>query len=473
MITSIIGLGASYLLFYLFLKRGKSFHFNRFFLLGSLILCLLAPVLELEYSINFAPAPKTEVKDTNPIFFQQALPEVTTVEKIKRENKGVLQTLFWGYLVLSLFLLVRFFRNLFEISTYIKKNNTFDIAGLRAISIAMNKNPYSFFHFLFINEGHLKNKQLSEAIIQHERAHSTQFHSADVIFIELLTCFFWFNPFLWLYKKAIVQNHEFLADAQVINAGSEIASYSQQIIKLGNKNLSSPLLSGFNFNQTKNRIMMLHKKRTPKTLMNLKIGVVLSLFAFIFTLAACTMDQANQENKPFIVVLDAGHGGTDPGASNEKDVALQIAKKLAALSNEKEIEIILTRKEDSFLSLGARVAVAKNQNADMLLSLHCNFSNDETKTGVVAFYARNGKAKEASYEQSKILVSNYVNEITEQGEINEAGFFLLRKLEIPGVLLNLGYLSNEKEAKQLKNPEFQQKIAENIYESLKEIRENG
>lgn len=469
--TTIVGLGISYLLYLIFLKKEKTFQFNRIFLLGSLVLCLLAPIIQLDFANTFPDVQTIEiekvVEEVAKKVFLKEIPTGQTVEKLER-GIDYMQIFFFVYLVISTFFLIRFLQNIYFILKVVNNSGDQRIGNLKIIPVEEKSNPYSFFRYLFINRKDLENETISKSVLEHELAHSRQFHSLDVFFLEVLTCFFWFNPFLWLYKKAIVENHEFLADAAVINKGIDLSCYSHQLVQTGNKSHNSPLLSGFNFSQTKNRILMLYKKRTSKSVIGLKIGMVLTLFSIVFAFSSFT-DSSGDE--PFVVVVDAGHGGRDSGIYDEKTINLQVAKKLAALGEKDGVQIVLIRTTDEFISLSDRVEFVKEQNADMLLSLHCNSSKDETRTGVVAYYARDGKKKKLSYDYSKILVSNYLEEITDQGEISEVGFIILQDLKIPGVMVEMGFLSNKNEARQLENMEHQQEIAENLYESLLEIKE--
>lgn len=486
-VITIIATGGSYLLYHFFLKKEKSFKFNRAYLLGSLTLCLLAPVMEMDFldsNPSGAPSlPKMEFETTATEFFtQKKVQNIQTVKTLERGHNWFLQSLFFGYCIITGLFLFRFFHNLFRILKRIKSNELIEIDGLRAIPIEEKNNPYSFFNYLFINDEDLRNRNYSETVICHEKAHSREFHSVDLLYMELLTCFFWLNPFLWLYKKAVVENHEFLADAEVAKAGTDLNKYSHQLIQAGNKHKIPLLISGFNFSLTKNRICMLHKKRSSKIVLALKTGIALALFSIVFALVACSSNY-DSNSEPFVVVVDPGHGGEDPGFANEKEINLQVAKKLEAMEEAGDIEIILTRDGDEFVSLMDRVKFTKKQNADLFLSLHCNAANDKSKRGVEAFYTQNGEFKKQSHKYSQILVGNYYlmgvgmdSKIGRIGiamdeKISSYGFLVLKEQEIPAVMMELGFLSNPQEAKKLKDPERQQAIAENIYKSLLEIKE--
>lgn len=472
-ITSTIALGISYSIFLFFLKKEKSFQFNRIFLLGSLVLCLLAPILELDFGNNFSRVPIMEVREmVSTKIIPQEIIIGQTVETFEPRT-DFSQILFFIYLTISGLFMLRFGRNIFSIINFVKNGETKKLQGLSLVAIREKDSPYSFFHYLFANQTDLENNTISEAVLAHEKAHAVQFHSVDVVFIELLTCFFWFNPFVWLYKKAVVENHEFLADEEVMRSGIDRDFYSGKLVRTGNNSQYHNLISGFNFSQTKNRITMLYKKRSSKTILTLKTGMVLGLFAVMFAFLACTSDKANAE--AFVVVVDAGHGGEDAGVLNEKTINLQIAKKLAALSREDKVKIILIREKDEFLSLNHRVEFTKNQNADLFLSLHCNSSKNKKDNGIVVFYSNENKFQDTSRSYGEIIIVNYLNSLDNcevKGNLKTANFLVLRELNIPGVMVEMGFLTNEKEAKQLQNPDHQQKIAENLYESLLEIAES-
>ncbi len=177
-------------------------------------------------------------------------------------------------------------------------------------------------------------------VLQHEMIHSKQWHTFDILIIELLNCVFWFNPFVWLYKRQIRENHEFIADDQVIQSGVDITTYSNTIIYSGNNYGPMPFTSGFNFNHIKTRLIMLHQSKSSVLKRTVKSLIALTLFAAIFTLSSF------KDSKPqLVVVVDAGHGGTDSGNLIEKDVVLQISNRLAAYSDQK-IKIIETRTND-------------------------------------------------------------------------------------------------------------------------------
>ena len=388
-----------------------------------------------------------------------------TVSEFQNPDYSIFNILWYAYLTISLCFVFRFFKNLFGIIKLTKQNNG-QIGNLKLVETEDYKNASSFFNYLFINSESLKDKTYSDPMIQHELVHSNQWHTLDVIVLEVLLCAFWFNPFVWLYRKAIVQNHEFIADATTVQSGIDIDNYSQIIIKSSQKEYRVPLTSGFNFIQIKNRIIMLHQSQSSVLKRTLKITTALLLFSGIFMFSSF-----KNLNEPFVVIIDAAHGGKDAGNLNEKDIVLSISNELAKLSD-KKIEIITLRNEDKFLTLKDRVAFVNAQNADLLLSLHCNANSNAEVRGVEAFYYDKNDFEKQSLSFSEILVKDQLEIFKNRGKVKIASFYMLKNVNCPAVVLELGFITNENDREILTNQEQQKIISKSIHKSLMEIRSN-
>lgn len=467
-IYTIISLGCAYALYFLLLRKQKTFQFNRFFLIGSLLLCLLAPFLEIEMFNavpNIIEIPVQTFTESAAIFQEK---EDIVLGNVELVNEPQTSPIFYIFLIVSLIMLFRFFRNIIKI--YCLTRGKYERFGnLKLIRNTDSEMVSSFFNYTFINE----NQNLEDAdflsILKHETVHCKEFHTIDLILVELLICVFWFNPFVWLYKKAILQNHEYIADDKSISSGIDIENYSNTIINSGQKEYRVPLTSGFNFIQIKNRIIMLHQSKSSVLKRTLKIISVIVLFAGIFAFSSY-----KDLNEPLIVVIDAGHGGKDSGElsgnSKEKDIVLNISNQLALLSNSK-VKFIITRDDDKFLSLAERVEFINAQNADLVISLHCNAHKDQSTNGVEAYYYDKNDFKDKSNEYSKILVESQMELFSNSRGVKSASMYVLKQINSPGVVLELGFMSNKKDMAILINSEKQKEIAKSLFKSLLEIRE--
>lgn len=213
-------------------------------------------------------------------------------------------------------------------------------------------------------------------------------------------------------------------------------------------------------------------------------------------------DIAKPAAKPFVLVIDPGHGGVDVGAVRgifkESDITLKVAQKIQSLiqsetitNQSQNIEVILTRETNKSLSLENRVKVAEHRNADLFISLHANSSQASYVSGM-EFYFRKGENKvkmpaiEASSGVKKIIgdltsfgqtrqslkfnqiLQNQVKALGSDSKtvIKRAPFFVIEKTTMPSALIEIGYISNLSEAKLLLTEERQQEIAETIVKSI-------
>lgn len=221
------------------------------------------------------------------------------------------------------------------------------------------------------------------------------------------------------------------------------------------------------------------------------------------------------------IVIDAGHGGKDPGchgkSSQEADIALSVAKELGRVITENMpgVKVVYTRKTDEFVELHDRAAIANKNKADLFISLHCNsgptdIAGTETYTmglhtaegnlevakreNAVILKEDNYKAKYDGFDpnspQGHILFSLYQNAYIENSlvfaskienqfqarlgrqsrGVKQAGLLVLWKTSMPSVLVEIGFLTNAKEEKYLSNKTNQVYIASGIYRALKEYK---
>jgi len=143
---------------------------------------------------------------------------------------------------------------------------------------------YSFIHWIFINPQELEEVAL-EDIITHEQAHINQYHSVDSLFLNLMGCLLWFNPFIWMLRNSLQLVHEYLADEAVLEGGIDKIRYQTVLLNqvAGGPVLS--LVSGFNRSLIKNRITMMTTKKTIGRPMSKLFLVIFMLCLLLFSVA--------------------------------------------------------------------------------------------------------------------------------------------------------------------------------------------
>lgn len=191
-----------------------------------------------------------------------------------------------------------------------------------------------------------------------------------------------------------------------------------------------------------------------------------------------------------IVVIDPGHGGIDPGALSksgvkEKDLVLAISKKLEKILNSYAIYTVMTRETDTDLApdvkgplihrkredLNRRASVAKNHKADLLVSIHANSFPEPYWSGAQTFYnSENG----ASKLLAETIQSSLVNSLGPNKRKAKPGDFrILRESKVPSAMIEVGFLSNPKEANLLQDSKYQDRVAEAIAKGIIKFFESG
>jgi N-acetylmuramoyl-L-alanine amidase len=249
--------------------------------------------------------------------------------------------------------------------------------------------------------------------------------------------------------------------------------------------------------------------------------VSVSVFFLLFSITLLTLPAFKPQGK-YTVVIDAGHGGHDPGCqyggAKEKDITLAIALKLGKLIKEncKDVEVIFTRQTDSFVELWERADIANRNNADVFISVHVNANAENTKvTGTETYTMGLHKTKDnlevAKRENSVVLLESdynanydgfdpkspegniifqlYQNNYCTQSirfadkiegqltkgkrksrGVKQAGFVVLWKTAMPSVLIETGFLSNTEERKFLVSASGQNGLANAIYKAFIEFK---
>ncbi len=180
-----------------------------------------------------------------------------------------------------------------------------------------------------------------------------------------------------------------------------------------------------------------------------------------------------------IVVLDAGHGGKDPGAvygsTKEKVINFNVLNVYAkTYFEEAGIKVYYTRQDDTLIALADRAKFASQVEADLFISVHCNAATNTAAHGSSVYYSSTNKAKTPSGLTSKVLATNMVNALsTNLGTKNlgtiDKGFVVVRDNSVPAVLVELAFLSNPEDKAKLISASFQKKAAKTICDSVVSI----
>lgn len=271
-----------FIAFYLLiLQREKMFAFNRFYLIATLLLSFAIPFMELgmnqmENVTVVAEVIPVEIAKNDINIAELVAQKNVETQTISTVNDSQSTFNWWIfipliYVVLTLVMLLRFISNLMNLLVMTRMNERIQKQGFTIVSVKTDISTFSFFNYLFVSRNEIHSERIQPEIFRHEMAHMKQKHSFDVLLIEFLKVFFWFNPFLYMYKKSIQTNHEFLADAEVLNQTEDTVHYQQLLLEKISAKPQTALASSFNYLVTKKRFIMMTKKTSKIKTIALKL----------------------------------------------------------------------------------------------------------------------------------------------------------------------------------------------------------
>ena len=274
-----------YLVYQIILVRDKHFRFNRLYLMSSLLLALLLPLLTFEIS--------TSHRSINSLEGYILLPSAT-VSAAQTESVGFIIE-WWhiiGLIYVSgiVFYATRLLMQILKIFRHLPLNySTNDrYQGYKLIPTQGELPTCSFFHFLFWDKSAELTKEESAQIFEHELAHIKQWHSLDILIIEMVRVVFWFNPAVHLIKTRITEVHEYLADHYATRSFNKEA-YSKLLTLRVFKSLDFALSNNFHKSQVVKRIRMLKSHRSKSIWLNLSL--LLPAITLLIAVLSCNVSE--------------------------------------------------------------------------------------------------------------------------------------------------------------------------------------
>ena len=258
------------------------FSWRRATLIGMYFIAMLIPGFDCSDWVNNHPGMASMASDYASII----LPAVSVTSE-----KGAVVD--WEIVALAIYcmvvsvLLLRFSWQLVSIIRLRNKCQIGYVNGTEVYLLEGNENPFSFFRWIFLNPEKHNRRELDE-IIMHEQAHCRQLHSIDVLFAELFVVFFWINPFVWLLKREVRLNLEYLADSNVLASGKDSKEYQYHLLGLTYRKNVATISNNFNVLPLKKRIKMMNKKKT-KGLVKMKYALYIPLVAMLLVVSNIEM----------------------------------------------------------------------------------------------------------------------------------------------------------------------------------------
>ena len=199
--------------------------------------------------------------------------------------------------------------------------------------------------------------------------------------------------------------------------------------------------------------------------------------------------KVSDRRKIKVIVIDPGHGGNDSGAVRrhkkglifsykvkEKDINLEIAKRVKKYLRGTDTRVILTRERDEFISLKNRVKLAKKHKADIFVSIHANAAWDKKMMGIETYYPRKARNKNVSLRKESMKLAESIHESlirhmrSKDRGVKDTMFYVLRNAYMPAVLVEVGFISNHYDAKLLRKSSYRKEVAQVIAQGILEYK---
>ncbi len=322
-----------------------------------------------------------------------------------------------------IFLGARFGFQLWQIFRTIKTSATQSGRDFQYVFTHKNIQPFSFFKYIFLNKDRLPPQNMTR-ILAHERVHIKQYHSMDILLMELVTILQWFNPFVWPYKISLKETHEYLADGAVIAQGCSAAGYQLLIIEQHVGGRLVELANNFHHSQIKRRITMMTKIKSKGTA-KLKLLLILPLAALLVLVLAEPRVTAQTEAPPddylstasFTLPAEVLSQPQEKSDRQKKEEKIKAEKQKKEQEMKKQEKYEKAKKEQKQLKMKMeeiKVAVEKTEDAEKRKKLKVMYKELADKSKKIDVYiAEENGTRKAKSETAKISLETIDAKIKE------------------------------------------------------------
>ena len=283
-----------YLLYATLCKRDKFLIIRRFYFISTIVFSLVYPLFVvpglmdvLSFGANEPAAAETAVLIEAPTFEMVTEGQAAAADLFHIPWKELSVIM---YIAVTLFFIFRFLWQLASILRIRMKSKKIIVADVEIYNLKNDQTPFSFFGMIFINSKMHSEEELAQIII-HEHTHVREKHSLDIMLIETILLFSWWNPFVWLLKREMAMNLEYLADSGVLREGVDSKDYQYHLLRLTYHETAVQIVNNFNVSQLKQRIMMMNKTRSS----TLKLAKYLLMLPLVFLLVTANSLYAAQQ----------------------------------------------------------------------------------------------------------------------------------------------------------------------------------
>lgn len=298
--------------YHVFLKRETFFKSNRWYLLAGLATSLLLPLVTFRRVVYVESKP---VPLPDPVALNAEMANLPAMRDVAENTVYVAAdpgaAIDWLFVAATVYALVcaalavKFARDFVALRRLLKGRTIERRSGYKFVDVPENVAPFSYFSYIVYNSAMFSHDELIN-IIEHEKVHSIQKHTLDVLFSRVVCIVFWWNPVVWLYKKAILQNLEFIADSEAAKRIPDIRAYQFTLLKITAHQTCVSITNQFFQSLIKKRIVMLNKTQSSRWNSYKYLLIVPALAAFVLYFQVKVVAQEKHSDTLFVNGMQHG-----------------------------------------------------------------------------------------------------------------------------------------------------------------------
>src|SRR3569833_473205 len=272
------------LCYYAVLRHLTFYTLNRVYLVAAILFASVYPFININ---GFVQSHQKFTAPVQYIVMQWKAPAVNFVKPLDQPNYWQwAEVAFWTGVVL---LAIRLIFQLLSLYKLYRDSKPGHVHNYPVRLVSGDVSPFSFWRSIYVNPSKLSPVDL-EKVLEHEQVHVNEWHTLDILLAELSTVFYWFNPGIWLMKKAVRENIEFITDRKILLRGVDSKQYQYSLLNVSMAGNTNTLVNNFNISTIKKRIIMMNAKRSSRISLSRYMfvapAVVLLLLAFSVSNAA-------------------------------------------------------------------------------------------------------------------------------------------------------------------------------------------
>lgn len=365
--------------YYLVLRPLTFYVLNRVYLVSAILFATLYPLIDFEAILT---RHQEIAQPVQIIIVNWQAPVVHAVQQVQHDKWFWLALVFWtGVGVLA----VRFMMQLLSLYKLHQRSKPAKLHQYFIRVISGDVNPFSFWKSIYINPDNHNPEEL-KAILAHEQVHVSEWHTIDILLGEISTIFYWFNPGVWLMKRAIRENIEFITDQKILQSGSDPKAYQYSLLNVSFNGGHNAIVNHFNTSTIKKRIMMMNTKRSSTLNLTRYAFLVPAVVALVLVFSVSKAEFKKQVTKSNAAIAEA---------------FTTVIEKIEPVTD--NIAIVARRSVD-LLPDAVHVMFTDTVKKERPIKYNYTYSRDTTGKGISYLYV----SQDTSYRRSYKLVGDTI-----------------------------------------------------------------